>query len=663
MKQLMSVAALMLLSATAEAAVTRLEITRREPFAAGQAFGSAGAYEKVVGRFLGELDPAHPLNAGIVDLDKAPRNARGRVEYSADFYILKPADLAKGNGALFHDVDNRGDKRLLVQFNSAQSSNDPTTPEHAGNGLLMRHGFTVTWSGWMPGLPATNNKVRLDVPVAVGAASAIEGTVWDEFVYNTKDVTQARLTFKATSTDGSRATLLVRDRYTSAPTTLTSAQWEFIDDQSIRLLPAGTPFRAGAIYQLIYRAANPPVAGIGFAATRDFVSFLRYRAADDAGTANPLAVAGKPAVQRTLVHGTSQSGRYLRDFVYRGFNEDEANRKVFDGVNAHIASARLFLNYRFAQPDRPAHSAHWGMSYPDATFPFAYETQMDPRTGKADGILARCTARGNCPKILDTVSSNEYWRAGQSLVTTDALGSRDTTPPDGVRIYLIAGTHHVSGRGAAMPKGVCATPPNPVDLRPVLRALAVGLDQWVKEGTPPPPSLHPRLVDRSLVDASELGFPAVPGMALPAGPNPKPRFDYGPDFEKGIVSRVLPEVLPDGYRVLVPKVDADGNEVGGIRLPDIVVPTGTATGWAVRSADAGSAGELCSLDGSFVPFARTKAERQAKADPRPSLDERYRDKADYVAKVRAAAAALERARYLLAEDVERIVQRANDMPW
>jgi len=399
MKQLMVCAAVWLvLPTTAEAAVTWLEITRREPFAAGQAFGSAGAYEKVVGRFHGELDPAHPLNAGIVDLDKAPRNARGRVEYSADFYILKPVDLARGNGALFHDVDNRGDKRLLVQFNSAPPSNDPSTLEHAGDGFLMRRGFTLTWSGWMPGLPATNNKLRLDVPVAVGGSGPIEGTVWDEFLYNTKDVTQARLTFKATTTDRSRATLLVRDRYASAPTTLTAAQWEFIDDQSIRLLPAGTRYRAGAIYQLIYRAASPPVAGIGFAATRDFVSFLRYAAADGAGTANPLAIAGKPAIQRTLVHGTSQSGRYLRDFVYRGFNEDEPKRKVFDGVNAHIAGARLFLNYRFAQPDRPAHSAHWGMFYPDATFPFAYETQVDPRTGKADGILARCTARGNCPK-------------------------------------------------------------------------------------------------------------------------------------------------------------------------------------------------------------------------------------------------------------------------
>jgi hypothetical protein len=654
--------ALILLSATVEAAVTRLEIARREPFAGGQAFGIAGAYEKVVGRFYGELDPAHPLNAGIVDLDKAPRNARGRVEYSADFYILKPVDFARGNGALFHEVDNRGDKRLLAQFNSAPPSNDPSTPEQAGNGFLMRRGFTLTWSGWMPGLPATNNKLRLDVPVAVGSSGPIEGTVWDEFLYNAKNVTQARLTFKVTSTDRTRATLLVRDRYASAPMTLTAAQWEFIDDQSIRLLPAGTPFRAGAIYQLIYRAANPPVAGIGFAATRDFVSFLRYAAADSAGTANPLATAGKPAIHRTLVHGTSQSGRYLCDFVYRGFNEDEANRKVFDGVNAHIAAARLFLNYRFAQPDRAAHSAHQGMFYPDATFPFAYETQVDPRTGKADGILARCTARGNCPKIIDTVSSNEYWRSGQSLVTTDALGSRDTTPPEGVRLYLVAGTHHLSGRGAAMPKGVCTTPPNPVDLRPVLRALAVALDGWVKDGTPPP-SQYPRLGDRSLVDVRDLGFPAVPGMMLPPGPNPKPRFDYGPDFDKGIVSRVLPDVLPDGYGVLVPKADADGNEVSGIRLPDIAVPTGTATGWAVRSADAGWAGELCGLDGSFLPFARTKADREAKGDPRLSLEERYRDKADYVAKVREAAAALERARYLLAEDVERIVQRANAAPW
>ncbi len=654
-------AVVLLMVTAAEARVTRVEIARREPFAGGQAFGAVGPYEKIVGRFHGELDPAHPHNSGIVDLGKAPQNARGRVEYSADFYILKPAEMVKGNGALFYDVNNRGNKRALIQFNSAPGANDPTTPEHAGNGFLMRHGFTLVWSGWISGLPAANHNLRIEVPAAMGGSGPIEQVVWDELLFNTKTVMQARLSFRATSTETSRATLLVRGRNAERPTVIPPGQWEFVDDQTIRLLPAGTPFRIGSIYQLIYRAANPPVAGIGFAATRDLVSFLRYQGADDGGTTNPLAVGGRPAIGRALAHGTSQSGRYLRDFVHRGFNEDETNRIIFEGVNPHIATGRLFLNHRFAQPNRMFHTAHGFMFYPDVTFPFTYETQTDPLTGKTDGILARCTARGNCPKVIHTVSSTEYWQSGQSLVTTDPLGRRDGGPPDSVRIYLVAGTQHIEM--AIMPKGICALPHNPVDLRPVLRAVALHLDRWVKDGTPPPPSRYPDILNGSLVEMAALGFPTLPGVTLPGGPSPTLRFDYGPDYEKGIIGRTLPEILPDAYRVLVPKVDADGNEVGGIRLPDVAVPTGTATGWAVRTAEAGGAGELCYLDGSFVSFAKTKADRDAKGDPRPSLEERYRDRADYAAKMRQAALALERGGYLLPEDVQRIVDRAAASPW
>lgn len=248
-------------------------------------------------------------------------------------------------------------------------------------------------------------------------------------------------------------------------------------------------------------------------------------------------------------------------------------------------------------------------------------------------------------------------------MTADPLGRGDTTPPDTVRIYLVAGTQHLGGRGASMPKGLCALPYNPVDLRPVLRALTVALDRWVKDGTPPPPSRYPRIGDGSLVRMDNLGFPKIPGITLPRGPNQRLRFDYGPDYEKGIIGHVLPEILPGSYGVLVPKVDADGNEIAGVRLPEIGVPRGTATGWALRTTDAGAEGELCYLDGSFIPFAKTKAERGATGDPRPSLEERYRNKADYVAKVHQAAVALERAGYLLAEDVQRIADQATAVAW
>jgi hypothetical protein len=648
-----------LTTAAAEARVTRIEISRREPFAAGQAFGAVGAYERIVGRFFGELDPGQALNAGIVDLDKAPRSARGQVEYSSDFDILKPVDLAKGNGALLYDVNNRGNKRALIQFNSAPAGNDPTTSVAAGNGFLMRYGFTVVWSGWIPGLPAAGNALRIDVPTAATPGGAIEQTVWDELLFNVEGAMQGRLSFPATTTDTGQATLLVRGRNAEEPTVISPDHWEFVDAQTIRLKPA-TPFRIGAIYQLIYKAANPPVAGIGFAATRDLVSFLRYTAADDAGTPNPLWAGGRPAIDRALAHGTSQSGRYLRDFVYRGFNEDESNRIVFEGINPHVATARLFLNQRFAQPNRMVHIAHGFMFFPDVSFPFAYETQTDPFTGASDGILARCTARGNCPKVIHTNTGTEYWQSGQSLVTTDPLGQHDGTAPESVRIYHFAGTQHVEAQ--TMPKGVCGTPVNTVDYRPLLRAVLISLDRWVKDGVAPPPSRHPRLADGSLVETTAPKV-AIPGVTAAKGPNPRPRFDYGPDFARGIIGKTLPVALEDRYRVLVPDVDADGNETSGVRLPDIAVPTATSMGWAVRTATAGAAGELCYLDGSSVPFARTKAEREARADPRLSLEERYRDQADYASKVQKAASALAQAGYLLPEDAERITTKASSNAW
>ena len=289
----------------------------------------------------------------------------------------------------------------------------------------MRNGYTVVWSGWIPGLPASNN-LRIEVPVAGNASAPIEQMVWDEILANDTKTVQGRLTFRATTTDKAKATLYVRNRNREEPTVLPADQWEFVDARTIRLLPEGTPFRIGAIYQLVYKAANPPVSGIGFAATRDLVSFLRHASADDTGTANPLAAGGGAAINRALAHGTSQSGRYLRDFVYSGFNEDEGNRIVFDGINPHVATARTSLNYRFGQPNRIIQTGHGFLYYPGSSFPFAYETQTDPFSGQNDGVLARCSERGNCPKLVHTNSSTEYWQTAQSLLTTDPMGS--TTP-------------------------------------------------------------------------------------------------------------------------------------------------------------------------------------------------------------------------------------------
>jgi hypothetical protein len=657
-------AGLALIAATtsAHARVTRIEITKQEPFAAGQTFGTVGAYEKVIGRYHGELDPKNPLNAVIVDLDKAPRNARGMVEYSADFYILKPVDVAKGNGALFYELSNRGNKGILARFNDAQGSNDPSTAQHAGNGFLMRQGYTLLWNGWMTGIGPGNSALTINLPIATNPSGPIVETVWDELLFNEVDAKQARLSFKAISTDKAQATLYVRDHNSDEPAVIAADKWEFVDAQTLRLLPAGTPFKIGAIYQLIYKAANPPVAGIGLAATRDIVSFARYATADDAGTPNPLAAAGRPALNRTLSQGNSQSGRYLRDFIYSGFNEDEAHRTVFDGSIPTVASGRMFLNFRFAQPGRINPAGHGFMFFPGSEFPFAYENQTDPFTGKSDGIFNRCTASNTCPKVVHLNSATEYWQAGQSLVTTDALGKRDTTPPDNVRIWSMTSIAH-QGVNPAMPKGVCAMPYNLTDYRPLMRAALVSLDRWVKDGTPAPASRYPRIADGTLVPSVKFDT-TVPGFAAPrSGPNPKPRLDFGPDIDKGVIGKALPVALKDEYSVLVPSIDADGNETAGLQLPDITVPTGTAMGWSVRSEFGGGTGELCYLDGAFIPFAKTKAEREAKKDPRPSLAERYRDNAEYSERVKAAASALERGGYLLAEDVKRIVDRAAALTW
>ena len=649
--------AILLFANVAEARVTRIEITRHEPFAGGQEFGTAGSYEKLVGRFYGVLDPAAVLNSGIVDLDKAPRNKEGMVEYSSDFYILKPIDLSKGNGALLYDVNNRGNKQALFQFNSALRENDPSTAADAGNAFLMRYGFTIVWSGWLPDLPAGNNNLRLRVPVAYDLGGSILQKVWDEFLFNDRTTTRAKLSFPAAP---GHATLMIRDSNAAPPKPVAPEKWEFVDAQSIRLLPVGTVFAIGTIYQLVYEAKDPPVAGIGLAATRDWIAFLRRAKTDDAGNPNPLADDGRFPLTRVLAHGTSQSGRYLRDFVYRGFNEDETGQIVFDGINPHIAAGRSFLDFRFAQPERMQNIGYGFVSFPNTSFPFAYESQQDPFTGLNDGILARCTERHNCPKVIHTVSGIEYWQSGESLVTTDPLGRRDGNPPDNVRIYHIASTQHVDL--PTMPEGICAQHWNTVDRRPVLRAMLLALDNWVKDGTPPPESRYPRIDDHSLVSMADWHFD-IAGVDRPEGPNGKPRIDYGPNFQKGFIDKAPPETLPEAYTVLIPQVDKDGNEIGGVRLPDIEVPVATATGWALRAKDAGGAGELCYLDGSYIPFARTKVERIAKHDNRSSLEERYRDKADYVGQIARSAEALAKSGYILAEDRRRIVERVEALPW
>ena len=643
-----------------ETGVIRLEIERVEsPTFEGEAFGDVGPYEKLVGRFHAELDPADRRNTIITDIDKAPRNEKGHVEYSADFYILKPLDMTKGNGRILYEFGNRGNKPLLSTYNDSAGGSDPTSAEDAGNGFLMRRGYTLVWGGILADVKPGNDRLTLQVPVAQNPdGSPIEGTIWDECMFFEEGGLRCELSYPVPQVDPSVATLLVRERRSEDPVELPQTHWTFDGPGAIQLLPDGTPFKKGFIYQFIHQAANPPVMGIGLAAARDFVSFLRHQTEDAVGTANPLG-----GIDKALSYGVSQTGRFEREFVYLGFNEDAqvAGRPVFEGMEIHVAATRPFVNYRFAQPTRTADFQH-RLFYPTSAFPFAYEDQTDPFTGKTDGILHRCTASGTCPQILHTTSSTEYWQFKNSTVLTDSLGARDAEIPDNVRVYLFAGTQHVSNR-ALTPSGVCEQPPNLLDTRPLMRSLLVALEDWVSEGTSPPPSRHPRIDNETLVPVEDLAWPAIPDVTF-AGPvlNRHRVYDYGPEFEQGIITQVLPVVTENQYRVLVPQVDEDGNEIAGIRLPGISVPTATRTGWAVWDPSGPAAGELCNQDGSFIPFPVTRADRLASGDPRPSVEERYPDHEAYVARVAEEVERLVEERLLLEEDAKRIQEEAAQSP-
>lgn len=638
------------------AAAVRIEIARVEPAFEGRSFGEAGSYEKVVGRARGAVDPRHPLNAGIVNLDKAPVNADGFVEYVSDFYLLRPADARRGNGCLLYDVLNRGNKVALHTLNDALrnvdggmriANNDPASAVDAGNGFLMRRGYSLLWSGWQGGgVPEGDGRMAIALPVASDGGEPIVGTSREEFVFeHMLSPVVAPLSYPAITADQAHCTLTVRRRERDARTLVEPGRWRFVSSGQIEIArPPG--YDASAIYEFVYPARDPTVMGLGFAAVRDLVAFLRH---EGDGTRDLLA----PAIDRAIAHGMSQAGRFLRDFVYQGFNRDLVGGKVFDGVMACMAGSRKsFVNRAFAQPNRFSRQ-HEDRLFPDDQFPFTYATTTDPISGRTDGILARCEATGTCPKIVQTESSSDFFQGRASLLATDGAGA-EVPVPDCVRLYHLAGVQH-GGSGdptldqaRMFPSSSYAI--NTADPSAVHRALLVALDEWVRREASPPPSRFPSRGEGTLVAAAtaEYGFPAIPGVAYPGLANELSELDYG-------VEPPQPVPGPD-YRVLVPAIDADGNEVGGVRLPDIAVPRGTHTGWT-RRREGHAEGELGST-GSFFPFAATRAERLASGDPRPSLEERYPDAGDYLGKVAEAAKQLAADRLLLAEDVERIVEAA-----
>jgi Alpha/beta hydrolase domain len=626
----------------------RIEITRVERAFDGRVFGGIGAYEKVVGRAFAEVDPAHPLNGEIVNLGQAPTNAAGRVEYQVDFYLLKPADLRRGNRRIFYDVVNRGNKLALNNLNDAARVNDPASIADAGNGFLMRHGYSLLWSGWQGDLAEGDNLLRAQLPIATERSTAIVATSRDEFIFeHTHSPVSISLSYPADTLDQGAATLTVRQREQDQRTVLSPEHWRFKSNTRIEInRPAG--FDASAIYEFIYPARDPIVMGLGFAAVRDLVAFMRHDSADMDGRPNPLNLDGRPGIDYVLAYGASQSGRFLRDFIWQGFNQDLQGRKVFDGVIASVAGSRkTFVNFAFAQPGRFSRQ-HEDRLFPHDQFPFSYATTTDPVSGKTDGILARCQASNTCPKIVQTEASTDFWHGRASLLVTDGKGI-EIPVPDNVRLYLFASIQHGGGSVAAnFPFN--QYPANPAEYGAVHRALVVALDEWVSRGVLPPASRFPRVSDGTLVSPApqSYSFPAVPGVKYPGLVNELSEMDYNVQPPRPI--------LGHNYFILVPKVDEDGNEVAGVRVPAIAVPRGTHTGWNLRRHGFAE-GELVLL-GSYFPFAATKQERLASGDPRPSLEERYPAIDDYVSKIARAADELRNIKLLLSEDVERIVNAA-----
>lgn len=642
-----------------DAEVSRLEITNRVPFNNGASYGNIGSYEELSGKVFYEVDPKADANSTVVDLDLAPRNQNGKVEFSADFAMILPADHAKINGTLIYEVNNRGNRL------------QPLEPS------LLNRGFVFVYSGWIAELLPDSTKLRLYVPVAGNSERPITGLVRAEMVTSTPTGRRninggGHGAYEPTARGISGAELTVRPTEKAPRTSVPR------DDFSIETSwnnyigkPDGLPrvevvlkngFSPGYIYELVYEAKNPVVQGLGFAGIRDLVSFLRH----DTGTMNPLMVSGSSTyIKRTIGLGYSQSGRCLRMFLYDGFNADEQGNKVFDGVIPYVAGGGLgYFNHRFASPTR-TNSQHESHSYPVDVFPFAYGNEYDPLTGKTDGILNRSRKNGTVPNIMHVQTSAEYWQRSGSLVHTDPLGKRDAVIPPEVRIYAIGGSTHGPGDGIPRPKTSGKLQHNPTNYRPILNAQIVNMDTWLRDGTQPPQSRYPRIDNGTLAGwhEGETGWNRIPGVPYPKVIQQAEVFDYGPDFlQKRITVNQPPERI-SSYPALVPAVGTDNNELGMLLPPNVAVPLGTYTGWNLRNANIGAENEILRLSGSYIPFEKTKQKRLETGDPRPALFERYRDYADYFSKYRDATHTLIKEGYILEEDAGPVIELAGEFKY
>ena len=645
----------------AHARVKKIQITAKEsPTFGGYSWPGVGQYEKIVGKAFGEIDPKDPKNAVIVDLQLAPRNAKGLVEYSFDFYILKPMDLAKGNHKMLYEPPNRG-RKTIAALNRGVGGNDPGSVKDAAllaNSFLMPQGYSISFSGWdfSAGADKADFNTTITLPVARNPdGSSITGPSY-EYIVNAG--TSYELSYPAATLDRSKATLTHRVHLNDAPKIVPTSGWKYnAEGTAIELLPAGTSFVRNDIYEFSYTAKDPTVNGVGFAAVRDWNAWLRYETKDDSGTANPLA----GDVTRIYTEVSSQPGRFLNDFRYLGFNQAENGKQVFDGMMQWIAAGDgISINYRWSQPGRTERNRQDHL-FVEGRFPFANVMTTDAITGKTDSRYAKCTFTHTCPFAVEIFSANEYWVKAASLMTTDPVGTKDLMDSPFTRIYFMSSMQHGTGNGAA--KGACQQLQNPLDSQAVQRALFTALDKWVTGGTPPPSSQVPKLSDGTLVkpDQNSTGFPQIPGVTYSSFKTTRYLLNYGPDFYATGIPTINPPAFTPPYQdnpangpiypSYVPKTDADGNDIAGIRLPEVQVPLATYTGWGLRAGPHSNDG--CEGSGQYIPFPKTKADRLASGDPRLSIEERYGNSETYSSLLRDAVNNLVRLGFLLPIDAER----------
>ncbi len=615
-----------------EARVVRLNVEHREPVLNGRGFGLAGAYEKLSGKVHFALDPTATSNAAVIDLALAPRNAKGEVEFSADFMLLKP--VTGGNGRLLYEVGNRGGKALLRVFQNGGTLADPVTTADFGNGALMNQGYTLLWMGWQWDVP--EGRMRMDMPIASDHGAPITGLLRGNFVPNSRSglgplSDRGHRAYPVNNLTDPDAFMTVRDRAVDPPTRIPREKWRFVDNVTVAL---DSGFEPGRIYDVVYRARDPRVLGCGLAGTRDLIAHFKSE-----GT-----------IKYAYGWGVSQSGRFLRHFLYEGFNSDEQGRTVFDGVIDEVGGAgRGSFNHRFGQASRDAEQ-FFNFHFPVDIFPFTDGEETDPETGKTDSLLKGATA----PKIFHILSNSEYFNRAGSLIHTDPAGTRDIEPPSNARIYSIAAGPHFFGPFPPLPSKELAAPLNPLDRSPVVRALLKALDAWVVDKVTPPDNRLPKISDGTLKPSSDAGWPKIPGVKLPPPLLITYRLDFGPEFAtKGLVTFEPPRI-GKAYTGLVPAVDEDGNARAGIRMPLVAVPIATYSGWNFRPVELGASDQLSGEAGAFYPFPR----KRLSGDPRRSIEERYTSRDQYLGKVIAAARVLISERLWLAEDLPDLIDQA-----